>query len=233
MNVLKRMLPDRTIPLPILRGPFRGGTFVANPRNSLRKIVGLYEAELNPWLTLALSETTQFIDVGANDGYFLAGCIAAMRRQGRKVKGIACEPDPASVANLRRLLNGAGISGPDVTIVEKFAGRVDDQGTATLDSFADRLSPTERTLIKIDVEGAEVDVLLGAKTWMVPSSIFVVEVHSEDLLTSVSKLFADSGLDTVLKPLGRLPIIGAEQRERGVGWLVSSLAPTFARGGAA
>ena len=38
----------------IWRGPFRGARIVMKPRDSLRKILGLYEHELNPWLEQAL-----------------------------------------------------------------------------------------------------------------------------------------------------------------------------------
>ena len=46
-DLLKLILPDRPLPTRILRGPFRDAVIVANRRDSLRKIFGLYEQELN------------------------------------------------------------------------------------------------------------------------------------------------------------------------------------------
>ena len=62
------------------------------PRNSVRKILGLYERELNMWLELALQKVTRVLDVGANDGYFTFGCAAVFRRLGKAGEIIAFEP---------------------------------------------------------------------------------------------------------------------------------------------
>ena len=68
LSLLKNLLPDRSMTLPVCAGPFRGARIVANPRASLRKVFGLYERELNGWLTAALPRVTRLIDGGANDG---------------------------------------------------------------------------------------------------------------------------------------------------------------------
>ena len=92
LSSAKRILPDRAIHLPVLRGPLRGGSFFARPRVSVRKVLGLYEHELNPWLDRALARADLVLDVGANDGYFTFGCAAALRRHSRPVKILAFEP---------------------------------------------------------------------------------------------------------------------------------------------
>ena len=53
-SLLKSLLPDKPVPTRVLRGPFRGARIVMNRRESLRKIFGLYEHELNGWLNEAL-----------------------------------------------------------------------------------------------------------------------------------------------------------------------------------
>ena len=80
-EALKLFLPDRPLPMRIWRGPFRGARIVMNPRRSLRKMLGLYEHELNAWLELALGRAKRVIDIGANDGYFTFGSAAALRSQ--------------------------------------------------------------------------------------------------------------------------------------------------------
>src|SRR5437588_5339980 len=98
----KVVLPDRARPTRILRGPFRGAVIVMSPRNSLRKIFGLYEHELNPWLNRSLPRVRRVIDVGANDGYFTFGCAAAFRRLGKTAEIIAFEPQQEHVNTLRQ-----------------------------------------------------------------------------------------------------------------------------------
>ena len=101
-NVLKRLIPVEPIPVRIWRGPFRGARIVMKPRDSLRKIFGLYEHELNDWLEAALHRVTRVVDVGANDGYFTFGCAAAFRRLGKSGDVIAIEGQEQQIIKLRR-----------------------------------------------------------------------------------------------------------------------------------
>src|SRR5947209_10076602 len=97
-TVLKWLLPNRPVAMKIWRGPFRGARIVMNPRHSLRKVFGLYEHELNPWLEKALNRVNGVIDVGANDGYFTFGCAAAFRRLGKAGRIIAIECQDQHIA---------------------------------------------------------------------------------------------------------------------------------------
>src|SRR6266700_5250364 len=101
-DALKFFLPDHPVLTRIWRGPFRGARIAMNPRNSLRKILGPYERELNAWLAQALPRVTRVLDVGANDGYFTFGCAAAFRRLGKAGEIIAFEPQARHVAILRK-----------------------------------------------------------------------------------------------------------------------------------
>jgi hypothetical protein len=100
-DILKLFLPNRPILMRIWRGPFRGARIVMNPRNSLRKIFGLYKHELNDWLEQALRRVSRVVDVGPSDGYFTFGAAAPLRRLGRSGEIIACEPQDRHVGILR------------------------------------------------------------------------------------------------------------------------------------
>lgn len=197
-----------------------------NPHNSLRKILGLYEHELNNWLKQALRRVTRMLDVGANDGYFTFGCAAAFRRLGQAGEIIAFEPDERCVALLRESLaaqaDAGGHHAVHIEIVQTLVGRELRPGLMTLDSL---VTPRERTntLIKVDVDGPEVDVIEGARSWLNPSNLFVIEVHKQQLIAQLRALFAERHLRLLLLNQQPLPLLGSEARPENNCWLVSDL----------
>jgi hypothetical protein len=216
-------MPNAPVMLPILRGPLRGGRFYANPRSSLRKVIGLYEAELNPWLTDAVNRADIVLDVGANDGYFTLGCAAAMRRLRKPVRVIAFEPSIEHVRQLETARERGGFTHEEIRIVAQLVGRSAGTDTVTLDSFNDDLSPGGCALLKIDVEGAEIDVLEGATRWLSSHIMLLVEVHKAEFLEEIPRR-----LMAIVGPLDRLeqkplPLLGREQRDEANWWLVSRL----------
>jgi len=228
---LKSILPDRPMPVRIRRGPFRGGRAVMNPRNSLRKILGLYEHELNAWLEAALRLTDRVIDVGANDGYFTFGCAAAFQRLRKRGEIIAFEPEAEAFRSLSEGLRGqqADIQAQkqlEFTLVQGFVGSNEMGSSKTLDAIECKLrAPNDRqhTLIKIDVEGAEEDVLAGASSWLTPTNCFLIEVHQRNFLETIPRLFAAHGLQLDQIDQRPLKFIGRELRDEENWWLVSRL----------
>jgi hypothetical protein len=98
-------------------------------------------------------------------------------------------------------------------------------GTTTLDALAVAASDRRHTLIKIDVEGAEVDVVMGAQTWMDPSNLFVIEIHQEAYLAQLKALFAAHDHELRQVEQQALPLLGLEVRDTANWWLVSSSVP--------
>lgn len=217
MRLLKSLLPDRSMPVRVWRGPFRGATVVMNPRHSLRKVMGVYEHELNAWLDATLPRVSRVIDVGANDGYFTFGCAAALRRLGRRADIIAIEAQQQHIDQLRA---SAGQQ-PEIglSLLHAYAGAVSRPGFVTLDGL--EVADREDTLLKIDVEGAEEEVIAGALQWLRPSNHFLIEVHAADILPRLTATFAARGLP--LKQINQRPLwwLGRETRELGNWWLVS------------
>jgi len=151
-STLKIFLPNHPVRVCIWRGPFRGARVVMNPRDSLRKIFGLYEHELNDWLERALRRVTRVVDVGANDGYFTFGCGAAFKRLGKSGEIIAIENQDQHIVKLRRSIEEQGQTNVTYQLVQAYAGREDKPGYVTLDSLG---KPGQQTnaLVKIDVGG--------------------------------------------------------------------------------
>lgn len=221
LGALKSLVPNRDMPLRVWRGPFRGARVVMNPRVSMRKVLGLYEHELNGWLEAALGRVTRVLDVGANDGYFTFGCAAALERRGVGAEIIAFEPQDQHVGPLREAAALQPRSHVRLAIVQAMVGARAGEGMTTLDAqpAADR----SNTLIKIDVEGAEADVIAGAASWLKPGNLFLIEVHRADLLDRLRRTFQSAGLELELVEQQPLPILGREERDRDNWWLVSRL----------
>lgn len=197
-----------------------------NPRNSMRKVLGLYEHELNDWLEVVLRLTDRVVDVGANDGYFTFGCAAAFKRMQKRSEVIAFEPDRDHFRSLSESLRSQPKDLVEFTLVESFVGSNENANSTTLDGIRCKLrSPDDRTgtLIKIDVEGAEEDVLAAAATWLNQSNYFLIEVHKQSFLETIPELFAGFGL--VLDQVNQRPLklIGREVRDEQNWWLVSRL----------
>src|SRR6266446_5239323 len=223
-QALKSFLPDYPVATRILRGPFRGARVMINPRYALRKILGLYEHELNDWLEQALRRVNRVLDVGANDGYFTFGCAAAFRRLGKAGEIIAFEPQARHVAILRKSVALQTEASVRFEIVQSSVGKEVKPGMTTLDAaeWAGG-DPADKgnTLVKIDVEGAEVDVIEAGRSWLRPSNLFVIEVHEERFLDPLHAIFAEQGLRLVEVDQRPLPLMGRETRGEKNDWLVS------------
>lgn len=196
-SLLKALLPNHALALPILRGPFRGAIIRLNPRHSLRKVFGVYEHELNRWLKRAVQTVKVVYDVGANDGYFTYGCAQALRRYNKKGHVIAFEPLLADESFQTLRLGGSQnhYSGITFEFIPLFVGSATDEMTTTLDRIhMDRPGLRDQpTLIKVDVEGAEVEVLKGAKELLKEPHQWVVEVHGSQLMAPVLDSFRQAG----------------------------------------
>lgn len=219
-ELLKRLLPNRAVPTRVWFGPFRGAYPVMNPRHSLRKVLGLYEHELNGWIEDALCRVNRVIDVGANDGYFTFGCAAAFRRLKKAGHIISIEAQDQHIVKLREGVDRHQDKTARFTLLQGYAGREAAPGFLTLDGI-DTGGDRGHTLIKIDVEGAEVDVMEGALSWLEPTNLFVIEVHKASLLEPLHALFATRGLKLRQINQRPLPLLGAEERDVENWWLVS------------
>jgi hypothetical protein len=226
LPLYKAVLPNRPLPLPILRGPFRGATIQLNPRHSLRKVFGLYERELNDWLERVLPRVSTVIDVGANDGYFTFGCAAAFRRLGKVGEVISFEPEAQAFKQLRSSLASQRSEAVQISLHEQSVGAETCTTTITLNAFAQQKGTQrlpENALIKMDVEGAELEVIAGASLWLNSTNYFLIEVHAEPFLESLITTFSGRGMKLRRINQRPLPIFGYENRSRQNWWLVSEL----------
>ena len=225
-KLLKSLFPDRSILVRVWGGPLRGARVVMHPRHSMRKILGIYEHEINDWLEAALHRAHRVVDVGANDGYFTFGCAAAFRRLGKAGEIVAFEPQEQHFKTLQQSVNEQPQGAIHFTLIQSVVGREIRPGMTTLDIVRWKTGdPTDRTgtLVKIDVEGAEEEVLAGGLSWLNSTNFFLIEVHRRAFLESITRLFAHRDLALERVDQRPLRVIGREVREEENWWLVSRL----------
>jgi FkbM family methyltransferase len=174
---------------------------------------GTFEPFESRFIVEQASRTAALVDVGANAGYFV--CLA--RGAGQHV--LAVEPLPANVALLIRNLRAnhmedveifpVGLSsrpgfadlfggGTGASLVEHWSGTSSvwkrTVPLSTLDILLSGRFAGQPLTIKVDVEGAEYELLLGAKETLQrrPAPIWLVEVNfSEHHPSGLNPRFRD------------------------------------------
>jgi FkbM family methyltransferase len=197
LRALLSLVPP-SMHVPILQGRLRGRRWIVGSSNH-GCWLGSYEFEKQSHIGFHLSPNDTFYDVGAHVGFYT---ILAAQIVGPTGHICAFEPLPHNLSFLRqhvKLNNFANISiyGAAVGSREGTAhfkiedstsmGHLDENGEilirlVSLDSLVERGEIPVANMIKIDVEGAEYEVLQGAKKLLTeyPIKIFLA-THSNAL----------------------------------------------------
>jgi len=214
---------DERIWAKIEAGPGQGLWFELNPRTGQHYLRGQTETVIQDILVQRLREGMVFYDLGANIGLF---SLLAARLVGSTGQVISFEPDPDSALRLERNIerNGyqnltviqAGVwstsgkrrfevadaSSPDHGIGRFAAEDADENHMAVecvaLDDIATKVPAPDA--IKCDVEGAELEVLLGAKKVLLEHRPWIVcELHSDANRIAAGEILRQFGyrLETV------------------------------------
>ena len=146
------------------RGPFTG---VLHGRVHFRaNLAGTYERELDEWferlLEAAAPPFERAVDVGGGTGFYAAGLARRLPHARVTVFEIVPAARDVIADTLRR--NGV-------------ASRVTIRGECTIGSLTDALAGQARTLLVMDVEGAERELLDPAAVPALARATIVVETH--------------------------------------------------------
>ena len=181
---LAPLFPDEHFPF-----PFAGGKIYLNIHEShmmFARALGMYEPDKSHVISTLFKPGMTFIDIGANKGDF---SLIAAKIVGNEGKVLSFEPEPDNCRWIRKSIEmnnytniqlfdlALGSSNGEATLyigeksgwhslVPNQAGRGMGEievTTRTLDSLLDEINNPDIDLIKIDVEGAEMEVLNGAR----------------------------------------------------------------------
>lgn len=189
----KLTVPARRSALPVMGGNGRGLRVRVGP-SSLMRIVSTVEADVEEVFLDSLRPGGVVYDVGANIGWF---SLLAARGVGPGGAVYAFEPFLANAYYLR--LNAASNGFGNVTTVPaavgstdgwaRFAeessleGRLSSEGESlvpllSLDKWVAEMECRPPDLLKIDVEGAEADVLRGMEALLSSAKpVLIIELH--------------------------------------------------------
>ncbi|MBT3467996.1 MAG: FkbM family methyltransferase [Opitutae bacterium] len=220
-----KLLSKKPEILRILRGPFKGAKMFLNPAHSKRMVFGLYEYSLNDWLKVVPPTKDFAFDIGANTGYDTYGLAHLLSHSNtRGVDIVAFEPEADRYPELTTPQNWAEYSRSKIEIISKFAGAEDDKSTVTIDTIYNERPDLEgkKGLMKIDVEGAECEVLKGAKNLLQnPDHDWMIEIHGKSLIPKVAKVFCELDRPFLIRNLPPVPFLGKEKRSLYCYWLIT------------
>jgi FkbM family methyltransferase len=185
-------------------------------RGTKEMLSGSYESYLLDFLVPLLDESTSFINIGANVGYF-----ASVAKSKGVSRVIAIEPNLSNfnilVSNLKNIETSTKVDSLNIAVGEKnqsgelfghstgasliknWEGDMSKSGAKvqirTLDSLVEELSIKTKSIFLIDVEGSEFSFLLGAQKTLIShqESIWIVEIslfRNIDGVVSMDKNFA-------------------------------------------
>ncbi len=177
-RILKSILfRDGVAPRLVRFGIGRGLVLLLNRRHELQKELGLWEIEAQPIYARWVRPGTTVFDIGAADGDS-ALLLAKLAAPGAVV---AFEPN---FGLRRKLLENAALNPnlPTPQIEAAYVGSRDEgDGRVTLDAVVARGVAPPPSFIKIDVDGAELDVLIGMQQVLtIHHPVVFIEVHGTD-----------------------------------------------------
>ena len=179
------VLPHELKVLTIPWGVGRGLKMPLNPQHELRIWLGLYEIEVARHLRRLVTTGMRCYDVGGQYGY--DALVLARLSRGPVV---SFEADAALTPRMKQTFRLNGELAPSLTAVQAFVGK-GDGGTLSLDDFAD-CEPPE--FIKVDVDGSELEVLIGAERILREAHpALVIETHSHELEEACGQLLVAHG----------------------------------------
>jgi hypothetical protein len=175
--------------LVVSKGPFKGLEYLAEAvdRFSWPRILGTYEQELHDRISALCDRGfAGIVNIGAAEGYYTVGFLLASPAS----RVVAFETEIEFQKTIRRL---AELNNVD--------NRLEVKGFCNADSLRESLQAEGKTLVFIDVEGCEREILDPGKVPELKTAHIVVETHDfkdATITNDLKKRFAEShSIETV------------------------------------
>lgn len=183
-GALRGLLHNRYLPQPF--GLARG--VVLPVTGGLRTAMGLYEIEIARYFLRLIEKSSICYDIGAANGFY----SFAMAKRVPEGHVYSFECDPSTHARLKLGLARNPTLAARVTAVPLAVTAKARPGATTIDDFVtERGSAAAPTLMKLDVEGMEHDVLLGARRAIAAyRPRFIIETHGFEVEAACLNLLA-------------------------------------------
>jgi len=174
----------------VLAGALKGLRFCFDLRQDTQMWRGVYERPLQQWLREHVEPGSTCLDVGAAAGYFT---VLMAKLAGSDGAVYAFEPSELCERITYHVeLNKRSYTLAPVSAYKRFVVAQSDRSdpsSVSVDDIVQDASLNRVDIIKIDVDGAEADVLRGAhRTLERFHPHLCVEVHSRDLLDEVQHI---------------------------------------------
>lgn len=195
LGLLRRVknaaLADQTRYRRLPFGLCRGMELPLNLRCHLRIYLGLYEREIRDVVRLSVKPRFSCYDIGAGIGYY----ALALTRLASDGWVCAVEADPQACRQIQESIRRNRKESRIRVLHCALGGKLEPpENRWTLDALVYGRGYPLPDFVKIDVEGAEYDVLRGARRVIRQvAPRFVIEVHSEELERCCRSLLLSEG----------------------------------------
>ena len=208
-SLFKKLLFKNGVqPRIIKHGLFKGIKFYIDIQSELQFYWGLFEREIYYWVNKLSKRINTAIDIGVASGeytiYFL------VKTQAKKIFAFdpAQETQQSFFDNLK--INNLN-NNKRLKYYNKFVSDKITDNTMTLDSIKTQIEGP--CLIKIDVDGGELDILKGATEFLKLSDCsWIIETHSKQLEEDCINILNIAQYKTIIVPNAWWRIIVPEQR---------------------
>lgn len=158
----------------VIFGIGKGLRIFLNPENECSKIIGYYEYEIQKHFKKFAKQSNMFLDIGAYDAYY----SLIFRKHNKNAPIFCCE---AGTGILERQIDNIKINKFDTTNfnqINKYIGTNESHNQTKVDCLIEN-TKNKTIFMKIDVEGAELDVIKGAvNTLNNNNCLLIIETHN-------------------------------------------------------